>query len=410
MRQPIACSNDGTIFRRFGPDDWRLVFAGPEWEASGSSPRTRAEIFYYMDSTKNDPRWIRGNAFSSRDYPVWSQDGGLTWECPPDYRGVSYLDRQFGWGAVGGGGFDYLKADDGTLYGISPYLGGGHSIVHRGTDRTAQAWQEVFDWTAGTGLGFFGTLLFMADGYFWWTRSGGGGNLFRMRPDGSGFAAFPILPYDAARGVYPVQSRWLRGFFGSHRLVLLDTFSDTTCATIDISDPDHPTLTSFIYGGVDEAFGENADQDFDVQFQDMRPVDNQVILAMTHRGSADDGGAPNFREPPGTLWRSADGGLAWAPVIPETYDLSHAGYYNEFNAISVDPDSPDRIVCGMAPPYVFISEDRGLTWTRETVDLSPAQAQGRNTLFDDQEWCSFAWGGPAVSAGGRARVHVGMMD
>ena len=92
------------------------------------------------------------------------------------------------------------------------------------------------------------------------------------------------------------------------------------------------------------------------------------------------------------LGEATAGGVDWAVVIPETYDLSHAGYYNEFNTIAVDPDNPARVVCGMNPPYVFVSEDYGATWTREIVDLSPAQAQDRDTESDDREWTSFAWG------------------
>lgn len=182
--------------------------------------------------------------------------------------------------------------------------------------------------------------------------------------DGASPTSFPIT---VDKSAYRINQFILNGTPGTDRLVAWSWDDFMPIMTIDITDPDAPAIDWSDYA----PFGE---------FQlasDVVPVTNQVIIANTYNDDVDELDEYGVR---GAIWRSADGGATWGNVVAETTRLGQAqdpefvGADNEINAIAVDPKNRDNLCVALSVPYVYHSEDMGLTWDFDTVDLS---------IFDD---------------------------
>jgi len=445
--QPIVATDNGFMFRRFGPNDWRLVNVADVF--GDGSHYFEDLICYGMYSGPNAPHWVYAEWYG---LPAWSNDGGKTWHNTPDddpMYGFSTLEPEPG---SQGGDYPFHWSDymiDGLASGVDNdgYVWGFSKLAsersdtskpvyaHKSIDRTGRGHTAVFSPAPID-------QAWVADGYIWDftgppsltcsftigmndefetcmtglfnSPNPTPGMLRRFNMDGGGRAEWPIhVPHS-----YGHTGWGINGWYGSSKLAIWNVFNDTqgppwfrieqpwgyqTLGTgrvfgpciIDMSNPDAPTY----HWLPDEPFGANR------LIQNMQPVDNDVILALTWNGALDEETSP----PAGEIWRSADGGLTWAkvagphPGLDSAAVIEFTGYDNEVCSIVVNHANKDEIWVATAVPYVWHSLDRGLTWTYEIVDTSPTQGYNGEGPY---EWTAIAMGAdPVMIAPGVAKYE-----
>ena len=75
--------------------------------------------------------------------------------------------------------------------------------------------------------------------------------------------------------------------------------------------------------------------------------------------------------PGGGIWKTTDGGAAWAAVGDSLPTLGVA-------ALAVDPITPSRVYAVLAGAGIFRSDDRAVTWTLVHADLgTPVSSQNK---------------------------------
>ena len=62
----------------------------------------------------------------------------------------------------------------------------------------------------------------------------------------------------------------------------------------------------------------------------------------------------------GSVYRSGAGGRSWEPV-------GSVEGYAELSSLAAVPGGTDRLLAGMEPAALFLSEDDGRTWTEDSV-------------------------------------------
>lgn len=388
--QPIVFSDNGFIFRRFGPNDWRLVYAADIF--GEGSRHFEDQIFYGAFSCPTAPAHVYAECFFM---PVWSEDGGLTWN---EFKAIDQItdsepsdfdkvELPFHGSNIGMNGLSPRRDEDGYVWGISRiWNGSGDYFAHKSINSIdGIGHQEVFNWTNSVPNDQndepFGTWV--SDGWIWWLSghglfSSGILMLHRTGTDGNGYMSFET-------GIENISEPYnlpdnLQGWPGVPILVGFEVFNNEEIVIINISDPDNPTFT--LTTGLNDIMIA-----YDGDIQNAFPVNENV--AILHIINYDN------TQPQGVLYRTDDGGATWEFVyehngLASAIDKNYVGNDNEVCSHVISYDNPDEIWIATAAPYVFHSLDAGLTWEVEEIDITETY------LYDNAsrpwEWTSIALG------------------
>ena len=130
--------------------------------------------------------------------------------------------------------------------------------------------------------------------------------------------------------------------------MVLDT--DVFAINIDLKNPDDVWLSTcgWVYNSQDRGDTWVRQKDgFDnrrIHVVERDPADPKILYAGSVAG----------------LYRSTDGGVKWSLISPDTFVIT---------GIGVHPDRPNRIVLSTEGDGVYVSADRGATWTRSSSGL-----------------------------------------
>ncbi len=290
---------------------------------------------------------------------------------------------------------------------VEVYSNGGsfrRIIAHKSKNPKGDEYELAFDWTTVTGsyVSIAGGM-YIVDGWIWLTAGEFWGfpasTLIRVDLKGENFRMWQ-LPLDF--GGNPEGSP-MTGWYGANKLAVFNYLAGGgNVIFIDVTNPDNPVAfdTGFYFlPGDSEELGR-------IETQHVQPVTNDVILIFASDALGYD---DEHERVPGAVFRSADGGHTWTQVLDWSWKLGFGGYWNEYSNIAINPNDPNQIICGWNPPFVYVSNDMGLTWTEEIVDLAPAQARG-GIFGMDVEWSAMAWGDNTPLFPGLARKRADASD
>jgi hypothetical protein len=369
----ILGTDSGYVVRRNGPDDYDIVYTAPT--SLGDHDFEGNELFTFQ-STPNSPNEVWGSE-GSESNPIYSSDGGLTWQ------EVSTLLPNSGLGNL------IVKDEDGDLYTFfDPDLGPGGGEAHlklcKSTDQ-GTTWQVVASpfmidrGAAGIGEASFGFLNMIGDYIFGVDRHYSEYNI----PSGPFTTDYMILVYVKRDG---------SGF--GHILISASTFDNPNVDTVlhgtmnfgyRVGNPSYPTggrFYSYDSGNgtwlvewditpdnVLTAIVSDPAPFGDETVLDVLPITPKITIAHTFDYNFPTAFAAEWG---GAIWiQDRDVSSAWVKVVPTTTDLgdgpSGGGDNIDSHTIAVSRTNPDFVVVASAIPYVFISTDSGHTWTRETV-------------------------------------------
>ncbi len=453
--QPIVATDNGFMFRRFGPNDWRLVNVA---DVFGENSHYMGDIICYgMYSSPNAPNWVYAEWY---DLPAWSSDGGKTWTNTPDNDPVYGFFTPSPQPGSQGGDYPFRRSnsminglssgvdDDGYVWGFSKLAAEAGDptkpyYAHKSLDRTGRGHAAVFplpqssvDYSINASYG-----TWVSDGYVWWFSTPPSltcgipgvdptgwiecmtdlwsrpnpnpGILHRVRTDGSGYAEFPItMPHPFA-----YESFVLTGWYGAKQLTIWEVFNTSGGPPYSrIPQPwgEQPWPTQYVMGPciVDIRNPDAPSHHFmplnpfgaGWVIQNLIPVDDDVVLALAWLGVHENGEVGY-----GSLWRSADKGHTWTQVAGPHHGLYSAltdfgtGFDNEVCSIVINHANRNEIWVATAVPYVWHSLDRGLTWAYETVDTSPTAGYEGEGPY---EWTAIAMGAdPETLAPGVAKYN-----
>lgn len=169
----------------------------------------------------------------------------------------------------------------------------------------------------------------------------------------------------------------------------------------------HPQNTDIIYAGTYNGLMVSTDAGAHWEVRDsgwpgeqwvfsiaFDPRDPNVMYACSKNGENEGTGRPGFH---GTVMKSTDGGIRWTQIT-NGLDLDQ-----EFYKILVDPGAPDVLYLATQFDGVFVSRNRGASWSAWNTGLTNLRAgtNGNNvtntmTLSADGKWIYFGTAGSGV--------------
>lgn len=376
----ILGTDNGFIVRRYGANDYRLVYA--DNYAPGTNPRSSAPNgpgpHVYRSLQLEQLSWIVStnrcialceDEFSGGKYAGFlnSLDNGKTWQrsdgggSPGDPPPMD--DNNL---AIGLNGETSPVDEDGRIWDLRVSIDSGPQKAFFTSTDYGISWTEQFlQNTPG------GVTHWVSDGYIW------GVKIF-MGLAGSPLQLYRISPVNGVTVTY--NFAWPGGFTSFNQSGIIGNYAAkrlfiwgwtpqnlTHYLNVDVTDPDNPSGTWIAYSTISGySPGKN--------IIGWAPVTNQKIVMVANNPTFGVGG-PNT----GAIFYSSDGGFTWTRVVDYTPKLSYIatlgdpgsiltfGVFEETPRLSTDGHN----VCVAAvPPDVFISTDEGATWTNETMDMN----------------------------------------
>lgn len=361
------------------------------------------------EKASNSP-WLYGDCSSS-------QLNQSSVQCPPcvaapqpsDIAGPTWFeqDPHLMGGAVGIGALVDDQGRHYMMYRYHPFTTGSltyHAIM-RSTDYTQETWEVVLN-LGPTGLNILPSSTganqgcIFAKGYLWYigarTNSSfsSSNDLVRIDVDG-GTVQITTINWGVQANIVESkfdalsnnQNRYELAhspgtdkIFGTNYNYVYRQSDNAVKAApimyIDISDVDNPVVTFSSF----EPFGANHPSSY------IQAFDNNTYIAKVWHHLPENPTSPqnpHARWDQGAIYRTTNGGSTWTAVqsfsanlgastssalLPTSSTVHRNEAFYAYQTVAIADENTVFVAGG--PPYIYRSDDKGLTWTIETVDMS----------------------------------------